>query len=303
MRAAIVGTGMLGGAVAIRLLQRGHDVSVYNRTPAGADAAVAAGARRAGTPAGAARGSDVVLVAVRDAAAVRDVAFGESGIAAGAGGAVVADLSTISPAESREVTARLAGLGVRRIDAPVMGGPDAAAEGRLVVMASGDMGAVDVCEPLLADVSTRVFRLGGPGDACAIKLAMNMQITMLALGLAEGINLVDRSGLDPGLFLEVLNSTYFATGMSRGKAYRMAGGGQDPTFTLANLSKDIETMLRAGREAGAAMPTTASAAGTYAGAVGAGLGGLDYTGIIRHVSGGRLPRGPPGDRAARETSK
>lgn len=284
MRVGIVGTGMLGGAVALRLLGRGHEVSVYNRTPSKTAGAASRGARAAATPAEAAD-ADAVIVAVRDAAAVREVSFGPGGIASGArAGAVVADMSTISPSESRGITAEFAGAGITRIDAPVMGGPDAAASGSLVLMASGDRGAYERCMPALGDVASRSFHLGGPGDACSVKLAMNLQITMIALGLAEGITLVRESGMDPARFLEVLNSTYFATGTSRGKAHRMIGGGQEPTFTLANLGKDIATMLRAAGDAGADLPMARRAGELYAEAAEAGLGGADYTGIIGRYS-------------------
>jgi len=285
-RIGIVGTGMLGSAVAVRLAESGaYAVSAYNRTAQNAGAAGAAGARILGSPAAVARESDIVITIVKDADAVRDVSFGPGGIVEGRhGGLTVADISTIDPAGSKEITAEYAQHGIGRVDSPVMGGPDAAAAGRLVVMASGSRVAFDACRPVFDYMAESVFYLGdGPGTAHTIKLAMNMQITMLALSLAEGITLVDKSGADPKAFLDVLNSTYFSTGMSRKKAYNMISGQQSPTFTLANLRKDIGIMASAAGLLGVDLPMTKAAEKVYDEALREGHGELDYTCIIRHI--------------------
>lgn len=285
-RVGIIGTGMLGSAVAARLAESGaYEVSAYNRTAQNAGAAGAAGARILESPAAVAGESDIVITTVRDADAVRDVSFGSGGIVEGHhGNLTVADMSTIDPAGSKEITAEYAQYGISRVDSPVMGGPDAAAAGRLVVMASGSRVAFDACTPVFDHMAESVFYLGDrPGTAHTIKLAMNMQITMLALSLAEGITLVDRSGADPKAFLDVLNSTYFSTGMSRKKAYNMISGRQSPTFTLANLRKDIGIMASAADRRGMDLPMTKAAEKVYDEALKEGHGELDYTCIIRHI--------------------
>lgn len=285
-RIGIVGTGMLGSAVAAKLAESGaYEVSAYNRTAQNAGAAGAAGARILGSPAAVARESDIVITIVKDADAVRDVSFGPGGIVEGRHESLtVADMSTIDPAGSREITAEYAKHGIGRVDSPVMGGPDAAAAGKLVVMASGSRAAFDACSTVFGHVAESVFYLGDrPGTAHTIKLAMNMQITMLALSLAEGITLVDRSGADPKAFLDVLNSTYFSTGMSRKKAYNMISGRQSPTFTLANLRKDIGIMASAAGLLGMDLPMTKAAEKVYDEALREGHGELDYTCIIRHI--------------------
>lgn len=285
-RIGIIGTGMLGSAVAARLAESGaYAVSAYNRTAQNARAAGTAGARILESPAAVAGESDIVITIVRDADAVRDVSFGPGGIVEGRhGNLTVADMSTIDPAGSEEITAEYARHGIGRVDSPVMGGPDAAAAGKLVVMASGSRVAFDACGPVFDHMAESVFYLGDrPGTAHTIKLAMNMQITMLALSLAEGITLVDRSGADPKAFLDVLNSTYFSTGMSRKKAYNMISGRQTPTFTLANLRKDIGIMASAAGQLGVDLPMTKAAEKVYDEALKEGHGELDYTCIIRHI--------------------
>ena len=294
MRAGVIGLGMLGGAVAARLCGAGQEVRAFNRTKAKAMELEGTGIAICGTPAQVARDSDLVITCVRDAGAIRDVSFGKHGIVHGAHeGLVVADMSTITPSESRAITAEFARHGITKIDVPVMGGPDAAAEGRLVMMVSGDRDAFERHRDTLGIVASKSHHIGGPGDAHATKLAMNLQITMLALGLSEGIALAQASGVGAEAFLGVLNSTYFKTGMSEKKAYRMARGECKATFTLENLAKDIGAMGRAASELGLELPMVSKAGELYGDAIKAGLGGLDYTGIIQHIRGinGAYPRG------------
>ncbi len=289
MRIGLVGTGMLGGAVGMRLLDKGYKLAAYNRTPGKAAALGKRGARICGTPGEAARHSDLVITAVRDAGAVRDVVFGDDGIASGArGGRVaVADMSTINPAESGRIAARLADeCGMPMLDIPVMGGPNVAVSGGLVMMVSGDAATYEAFGGVLDAVARKVFYLGGRvGTAHSVKLAMNLQISMLALALSEGITLTRAAGIDPEVFLKILNSTYFKTGMSENKAHRMIAGSFSPTFTLENLEKDLRTINDAAGSLGAKLPMADRAGDMYRNAVDAGLGGLDYTGIIEYIGG------------------
>ncbi len=284
MRVGIIGLGMLGSAVAMHLLDSGFDVLAYNRTKAKTAKAAAAGARIASSPMDVARDSDVVITIVRDAGAVRDVSFGNDGIVKGAHrGLVVADMSTVDPSESADMSAMFRKHGIEKLDIPVMGGPNVAVTGDLIMMASGSREAFSSCRGVLDGIASRIFFLGESGVAHSVKLAMNLQITMLALALSEGITFVRKSGVDPKKFLEVLNSTYFKTGMSQGKAYGMIEGMQDATFTLANLTKDISTMTHAARAMGIDLPMIARAEEVYQDAIRHGLGEMDYTGIIRYI--------------------
>ena len=112
---------------------------------------------------------------------------------------------------------------------------------------------------------------------------MNLQITMLALSLSEGITLVEKSEVDPKIFLEVLNSTYFKTGMSENKAFKMIDGDYDATFTLSNLKKDISTMISTSKKLGIELPMIMKAEKIYENAIKDGLGNNDYTGIIEYI--------------------
>lgn len=285
IRIGIVGTGMLGSAVAVRLATVGYDVSVYNRTTHKTGPAEDAGATVCSSPALVAAESDMVIMVVKDAAAIREVAFGTDGITNGHhDGLVVADMSTIDPSDSRHITDDFGRHGVTKIDVPVMGGPDAAMESRLVAMVSGNREAFEYCKRPLKSLTENIFFLGtNAGTAHAVKLGMNMQIAMLALSLSEGITLMDGVGADPKMFLDILNSTYFSTGMSRRKAYKMIDGTQKPTFTLANLRKDIGIMTEVANSLGLDLPMIMRAGEIYEKALKAGHGELDYTGIIKYI--------------------
>ena len=132
-------------------------------------------------------------------------------------------------------------------------------------------------------LQVRLFFLGDSGVAHSVKLAMNLQITMLALALSEGITLVKNAGVDPKIFLEVLNSTYFKTGMSEKKAYKMIDGKYNTTFTLSNLKKDISTMTNTARDLGIDLPMIKKAEEVYENAIKEGFGDIDYTGVIEYI--------------------
>lgn len=293
----VVGTGMLGAAVAIRLINSGFEVAIYNRTASRMDPVRDAGGIAESSPAGVARRSEVVLSVVRDAEAVRAVSFGKEGILSGKHpGMVVADMSTILPAESRKIHAEFLSHGVDWLDTPVMGGPDAAAAGSLVLMAGGDPEPFRRADDVFAAVAKQRHHLGPPGTAHSVKLSMNLQIAMLALSISEGICLARGLGVDPSTFLDILNSTYFATGMSRKKALRMVRGRYPATFTLENLAKDLATISEAADNVGMRLPMSSEALRVYRAAVRGGTGHLDYTGILEYIqkrSGLRTPVHPP----------
>jgi len=151
------------------------------------------------------------------------------------------------------------------------------------MMVSGNKESFDHCKNVFEKIANKVFFLGGSGVAHSVKLAMNLQITMLALALSEGIILVKKANVDPKIFLEILNSTYFKTGMSEKKAFKMIDGKYDATFTLANLKKDISTITSTAKSLGIELPMIKKAEEVYENAVKEGFGEIDYTGIIKYI--------------------
>jgi 3-hydroxyisobutyrate dehydrogenase len=132
-------------------------------------------------------------------------------------------------------------------------------------------------------IANKVFYLGENGVAHSVKLAMNLQIAMLALALSEGITLARGAKIDPEIFLQILNSTYFKTGMSENKAYRMIKGDFEPTFTLANLKKDLDTINEAAKAFGLHLPMAETANKIYQDAEENGFAEMDYTAILAYL--------------------
>ena len=285
MKIGIIGTGMLGEAVGLHLLDVGYEVIVFNRTKEKTENLKKNGAKIVESPKHVAENSDLVITVVKDADAVNDVIFGSSGIIAGKHDEIcIADMSTVNPNSSKKISEKVIAAGIDYLEIPVMGGPNVAIDGKLVLMASGEKDIFEKFKKVFDTIAEQSFYLGNTGTAHSIKLAMNLQISMLALSLSEGITLTKKAGFDPEIFLKILNSTYFKTGMSEGKAYKMIKGSYEPTFTLANLKKDLDTINDAANSCNAELPMAKLARKVYADAKDAGFGDIDYTGIIAYIT-------------------
>jgi 3-hydroxyisobutyrate dehydrogenase len=284
MKIGIVGTGLLGSAVGLNILNKGYQLTAYNRTKDRTRKLADWGAKIVSTPKDVAEDSDLVFTIVKNADAVRKVAFGDSCIACGKHDSlVVADMSTISPIDSKQIAQEFQNRGISFLDTPVMGGPNVAITGNLVMMVGGDMRVFEKYRQVFDSIASKVFYLGENGTAHAVKLAMNIQIAMLALSISEGIVLARGASIDPEVFLKILNSTYFKTGMSENKAYKMIKGSFEPTFTLSNLKKDLDTINEAAEAFGVKLPMAKAADKIFGDAEKAGLGDIDYTGIISYL--------------------
>ena len=283
-KVGIIGTGMLGEAVGLHLLDSKYEVTVYNRTKNKVENLVKHGAIAVETPKDVAEKSDIVITVVKDASAVSDVAFGNDGIIHGRhDGLTVADMSTINPNSAKEISQKFSDSGVSFLEIPVMGGPNVAIDGKLVMMISGNEKTYEKFSGVFDTIAEKTFFLGESGTAHSIKLAMNLQIAMLALSLSEGITLTRKAGFDPEIFLKILNSTYFKTGMSEKKAYKMIKDNFEPTFTLQNLKKDLDTINEAAESFNVELSMSKMASKVYQNAMDAGFGDIDYTGILAYL--------------------
>lgn len=255
MKIGIIGTGILGNAVGLNLLKHGFDLTVYNRTKEKTATLKSNGANVVDSPKNVTENSELIIIVVKDADAVKEISFGKNGIIEGKHeGMIVADMSTINPIESKNITKKFLEHKIIKLDTPVMGGPNVAITGDLVLIGSGDKMIFDKFKEVFEKIANKIFFLEGVGTAHLVKLAMNLQITMLALALSEGITLVRSAKVDPKIFLDILNSTYFRTGMSENKAYKMIQDEFVPTFTLANLKKDISTITETAESFGINFP-------------------------------------------------
>jgi len=284
VKIGIIGTGMLGEAVGLHLLDSGYSVSVYNRTKSKTKNLEEKGADVAELPSVVAESSDLIITCVKDADAVKQVLFGQGGVVSGKhDDMTVADMSTINPNAAKEISKKLHDEGIKSIEIPVMGGPNVAIDGKLVLMASGDKESFERFSQVFNTIANKTFFLGESGSAHSIKLAMNLQISLLALSLSEGIMLTKKAGFDPEIFLKILNSTYFSTGMSQNKAFKMIKDEYQPTFTLKNMKKDLDTIIASAKDFDAKLPIAERANEIYKQALDAGFGEIDYTGILEYI--------------------
>ena len=280
----IIGTGMLGEAVGLHLLDSGFKVIVFNRTKDKVENLVKHGAITVDAPKDVAEKSELIITVVKDASAVSDVAFGEDGIIHGThDDLTIADMSTINPNSAMEISQKFSDSGISFLEIPVMGGPTVAIDGKLIMMVSGKKQIYEKFKDVFDIIAEKVFFLGDSGTAHSIKLAMNLQLAMLALSISEGITLTRKAGFDPEIFLKILNSTYFKTGMSEKKAYKMIKDDFEPTFTLQNLKKDLDTINETANFFGANLSMAKQASQIYQNAIDSGFADIDYTGILAYL--------------------
>jgi 3-hydroxyisobutyrate dehydrogenase len=279
MKVGIAGLGLMGSSITKRLINSGHLVSIYNRTHSKAQQ-FSNKATVALSPRELAEGCDLLITVVTDFDAVKDILFGTKGVVeSGNHNLVVADASTISPSQSEQCAQRLRISGIEMLGIPVMGGPAAAEAGNLVPIVSGNRQAFGKVRQAIETLG-RTFYVGErDGSANTIKLALNLNIALIASALSEGITLVRRAGIDPSIFIEILNSTYFKTGLSEKKGPKMVQSDFSPTFHLKNMLKDLELATSTAQGTGITLPQTALAQQIFRAANNMGFSDQDYTSI------------------------
>ncbi|MEX2458985.1 MAG: NAD(P)-dependent oxidoreductase [Actinomycetota bacterium] len=278
---AFCGLGQMGAPMAGRLLDAGHDVTVWNRTPERAEPLRARGAGVGETPADAAVGAEAVFTMLTDAAAVEQVLFGPAGAAEALGpGATVIEMSTIGPGPVVDAAARLP-AGVSLLDAPVLGSVPAAEEGSLKIIAGGDPDVFARWREVL-EVIGQPTHVGPSGAGAAMKLVANSALGFAMAGLGEALALADRLGLDTGLVLDVLSGGALGVAIERTRA-SIESGEYPPRFKLELAAKDLGLVDDAGREAGLELRIAGAARSWYDDAAAAGRDQEDYPAVIDHI--------------------
>ena len=268
----------MGANMARNLLRAGHEVTVYNRTREKADALASEGARVAASPADAARGAEAVLTMLANDAAVRAVFYGENGIAAAmASGAVHISHSTISTALARELAA-----GHAYLSAPVFGRPEAAAAGKLIVVAAGSEDLIGRCRPLFEAVGRQTVIAGAePWQANAVKLCGNFMLASLLEAFGEAYSVLRKAGVDPHIFLDTMNGL-FASPVYANYGKMIADEHFEPAgFALALGLKDIRLALATADECATPMPLASLIRDQFLSAVANGQGAMDWSSLAR----------------------
>lgn len=288
MTIAFLGLGAMGARQAGRLLDAGHALAVWNRTPERAGPLVARGARLAASPRDAAQGADLAVAMVRDDDASRAVWTGADGALAGlAAGAVAVESSTLTPAWTRELGALAAAAEVGFVEAPVVGSRPHAEKGVLTVLAGGDAGALERARPALDAYAGAVHATGVVGTAAAVKLAVNALFAVQAAALAELLPTVAAAGVEPARAAELLNAMPTASPAAQRVASLMPERAFAPNFPIELVAKDLGYVVGAARAAGVGAGVVAAAAEAFAEAEARGFGGDDLIGIAQlHAPGG-----------------
>lgn len=280
-----VGLGAMGSRLARRLLDAGHAVTGYNRTPARAAALASAGLRPAATPREAARGVEAVFCMVTDDDALRAVALGPDGIAAGLEpGSVLVEMSTVSPAAMREVAAAAAARGASALDAPVSGSTITVEQGQASMMVGGDPAVLQRVRPYLAAMAPGgVTRVGDAGVAKAMKVATNLGLAVQMLAFSEAVLLAERSGVSRATAVEVLLRSVAASPMVKYRGPFVLGRmPREAWFPVPMIQKDLRLALDQAHAAGVPLPATALAQEWLTMARSLGLGQYDF-GVVFDV--------------------
>ncbi len=282
-KTAFIGLGVMGYPMAGHLASNGHDVTVYNRTTAKAEAWVKEhGGNLADTPAKAADGCDVVFSCVGNDNDLRSVVYGGDGILAGMKkGAVYCDHTTASADVAREIDAHARDLGIGFLDGPVSGGQAGAENGALTVMVGGEQAHFDIAEPVAQAYSKAVTLMGPAGSGQLTKAVNQICIAGLVQGLSEGLAFADKAGLDAGKVVEVISKGAAQSWQMDNRAETMIGDKFDFGFAVEWMRKDMGIALAEARGNGALLPATALIDQFYAEITAMGGSRWDTSSLIR----------------------
>jgi 3-hydroxyisobutyrate dehydrogenase len=261
-----IGLGLMGLPMALRLREAGYALCVWNRSAAKAETARRAGAEVAASPAEVARSAEIVFLCLTDSAAVEQVVFGSDGLAAAPGdGRIVVDFSSIAPAATRDIAARLeAANGMRWIDAPVSGGTKGAAEGTLAVMAGGAQADFERVRPCVLAMAQRFTLMGPLGAGQTTKLCNQVIVGSAMCVLAEATRLAVNAGIDPLLLPQALAGGFADSKPLQLFVPRMAQAIHEPPLGHTHtMLKDLDTVVELARETGTPVPMAALAAQTF----------------------------------------
>lgn len=285
-RVGVVGLGTMGGAMAANLARTGFPLVVWNRTAGRAHELEDLGATVAATPAILAAAVDVVLLCVSDTPDVEAVLFGADGVAAAAApGSLVIDCSTIDPAASRAFAGRLAEQRIGFVDAPVTGGSEGARNATLAILVGGEPADVERARPVLAAIGRTITHLGPVGSGQAAKAVNQVILAGTYLGVAEGIVLALKAGLDPGQVVEALSTGAAQSWVLANRSGRMIANEYPLGFRVALHLKDLGIALALARENGTVLPVSALVAQLEAGLVASGHADDDMSALARSIRG------------------
>jgi len=285
MKIGIAGTGRMGAAIAERLMNLGHELTVWNRTADKTRPLAAAGAKIAATPLQLASFSETVITILTDAAAIDAAYHARDGLLSGSvAGKLFIEMSTVRPETEQKLAAKIREKGATLIECPVGGTVGPAKDGKLFGFAGGEAADVARARPLLGQLCRRVEHVGPIGAGASMKLAINLPLLVFWQAFGEALALCRPLGLDAARVVDIFADTSGGPNVLKGRAAALAAalGGREAgpiTVDVDAMRKDLRTMVEEARSLGTTLPVTSSALQCYDEASRAGLGKGDITAI------------------------
>jgi 3-hydroxyisobutyrate dehydrogenase-like beta-hydroxyacid dehydrogenase len=281
-----VGLGVMGSEMVLRLLEKGHTVTGYNRTRAKAERLIEKGMKWAASPREVAAASDFTFSMVTNSDALKAIIEGAEGILAGlAPGKLLIDMSTVSPAFSRSVAEKVRQKGADMVDAPVSGSVITLQEGKLSVMVGGHKETFDRVVTLLHDIGPKVTYVGDNGLALVMKIATNLSLAVQMLAFSEGVLLAEKSGISREIAVEVLINSAVASPMVKYRGPFVLKLPDEAWFNVNMMQKDMLLALELGRSVDVPLPTTAASNEILTAARGIGLAHEDFAVMFDVLAG------------------
>ena len=282
-----LGLGIMGLPMARNLMRAGHDVAVWSHTGSKATALAAAEKGIAcATPREVGAHADCIFLCVGDTDMSEEVILGQDGIASGAKpGTVIVDCSTVSPGESRKVSAKLLGRGLHFIDAPCTGSRPGAEGGTLTFMIGGDPSVYERVKPFFEPMGKNFYYCGGPGMGLHAKLSQNLILANTLQAFNEGLVLSTKAGIDPELMLTILENSAAKSGLVSYKAPFVFRRDFSTNFSVRWMHKDIGLMLDSANELNVPLPLTAATQQQFRAAIASGHAEEDICATIKVLEG------------------
>ena len=255
MQIGFVGLGIMGRPMAKNLLKAGFSVAAYNRSEGPRAELAEAGARIVASPAEAAAGADLIVTMVTDSPDVEQVCLGPGGVIEGArAGALLVEMSTISPEVTRQVGARLAERGVKMLDAPVSGGDTGAIAGTLSIMVGGEAADLETARPALEAMGKRIVHCGPLGSGQTVKLCNQIAVALTNLAMAEALVFAQRNGVDPARMIEALSAGAAGSWQLSNLGPRILKRDFAPGFKARLQRKDLRLAVENAQQQAVALP-------------------------------------------------
>ena len=285
MRIAVLGLGHMGAAMAQRLMEAGHEVHVWNRTPGRAAGLVGLGAIEAHSTTEAVRDTSIVITSLADDAAVREVCLGPGGVAASLGSdALLGEASTVAPATSRAVASAMDG---RFVDAPILGGPAAVLSGQAILLMGGEDSNIDRVDPLLAAFSAQRLRCGPAGAGVTVKVLANQLLLTQLTSVAEAVASAQANGVRDDL-IALLGRSGLVPENLKNRWDDLVAGDHRGWFSMRLGRKDAQLALDLASGAGLDLAVARAVDQLFSQGIDAGLGDLDIAAVIEAVRARRL---------------